>query len=31
MEWWVIKEVENINVEIFKEREKVFFNLMSYK
>ncbi|MCL2929247.1 MAG: ATP-binding protein [Trichodesmium sp. MAG_R01] len=31
MEWWVIKEVENTNVETLKEREKVFLNLMSHK
>ena len=28
MEWWVIKEVENTNVETLKEREKVFLNLI---
>lgn len=31
MEWWVIKEIENINIEELKEREFVFFKFMSCK
>ncbi|NET41013.1 ATP-binding protein [Okeania sp. SIO2B3] len=31
MEWWVIKEIENTNAEILKQREKVFLNLMSHQ
>ena len=31
MEWWVIKEIENTNIEILKQREIVFANFMSRK
>lgn len=31
MEWWVIKEIENTNTEILKQREMVFANFMSRK
>jgi len=29
MEWWVIKEIENTDVEEIKQRQKVFLNLMT--
>ncbi|NER06251.1 MAG: ATP-binding protein [Okeania sp. SIO3C4] len=31
MEWWIIKEIENYNAEILKQRKKVFLNLMSHQ
>lgn len=31
MEWWVIKEIENTDLEKIQQREKVFLNLMSHQ